>query len=195
GCQCPVPVSAPKASVMSSRAASARERNQRRLEWPYSTSHESRRGRKAVQTRLEAVLAKRLCDPCVVDGSVGVDPIALWIDSKSEDFGQVPTFEQDLLTRTQPCQQVQLHFVQLKQLRIVPTVQGWVRQQQLGGTAFDNGAQQIRRRKVLHRLSRQNHRGVVLPPRLEALLHVGAQRWMLNEPPGLVHHADLQRGR
>src|SRR5262249_24174238 len=70
-----------------------------------------------------AVLAKRLGDPCVVDGSVGVDLTALWIDSKSEDFGQVRTFEQDLRTRDEARQEVQLYFVQLKQLRIVPAVQ------------------------------------------------------------------------
>src|SRR5262249_17377700 len=182
------------ASVTSGQSASARELIQRRIERPYSTSHESRRGREAVQSRLEAVLAKRLCDPCVVDGSVGVDPVALWIHSKSEDFGQVRTFEQDLLTGDEAREQVQLHFVQLKQLRIVPAVQRRIRQEQLRRTALDDRAQKIGGREVLDGLRRQNHGGVALPPCLQAFLHVGSQRRMLNEPPGLVHHTDLQRG-
>ena len=42
--------------------------------------HSSGGRHQAVETRFEAVLAKRLGDPCVVDGRIGVDPIALRID-------------------------------------------------------------------------------------------------------------------
>ena len=101
------------------------------------TSHESRRRHETVQSRLEAILAKRLGDPCVVDGSVGVDPVALWIHSKSEDFGKVRTFEQNLLTRNEARQQIEFHFVQLKQLGVVPAIERWVGQKELGRATLD----------------------------------------------------------
>ena len=113
-------------------------RRDQRHDAAYCTSHESRRGHETVEARLEAVLAKRLGDPCVVDGSVGVDPVALRIHSKSEDFGKVRTFEQDLLPRDEPRQQIELHLVQLKQLGVVPAIERRIRQQQLRRAALDD---------------------------------------------------------
>src|SRR5688572_1552797 len=103
----------------------------------------SRRGRKAVQSRLEAVLAKRLGDPCVVDGSVGVDPVRLLVHNQSEDFGKVRTLEQDLLARDQTRQQVEFHLVELKKFRVVPPIGGWIRQQQFRWAALDDRSKQI----------------------------------------------------
>src|SRR5262245_36153255 len=155
----------------------------------------SRRGCEAVQTRLEAVLAKRLGDPCVVDGSVGVDPVALGVYCQSEDFSQVRTLEQNLLTRDQPSQQVQFHLVQLEQFGVVPAIHRRIRQQQFRWAALDDRAQQIHRRKVVNGLRRQNHGGVVLPPGLQPFLHVRAQRWVLDEAPRLVQYAQLEGSR
>src|SRR6185295_699200 len=122
----------------------------------------------------------------------GVDPVALRIHSKREDFGQVRTLEQDLLPGNQSSQEIELHFVQLKELRIVPAVESRIRQQEFGRTAFDDGAQQVARREVFDCLRGENHGGVALPPRLEAFLDVGAKSRMLDESPGFIHHADLQ---
>ena len=77
----------------------------------------------------------------------------------------------------------------------MPAVESRIRQEQLRRAAFDDRPQQVGRREVLDRLRGQDHRGVPLAPRLEALLHVGAQRRVLDEAPGLVHHAQLERRR
>jgi hypothetical protein len=52
----------------------------------------------------------------------------------------------------------------------------------------------VHRCEVVDRLRREQHRGVSLAPRFQALLHVVAKRRMLDEPPCLVHDAQLERG-
>ena len=132
-------------------------------------------------------------DALVVDGRVRVDPVALRIDRQRQHLRQVRPLEQELLPRHQAGQQVQLHLVQLKQLGVLPAIERRVRQQQLRRAALDDRAEQVGRGEVVDRLRRQEHRGVPLAPGLERLLHVGAQRRVLDEAPRLVHHAQLQR--
>ena len=83
--------------------------------------------------------------------------------------------EQDLLPRHQPGQQVQFHLVQLEQVGVLPPVQRGVREQQLRRATLDDRSQQVSRGEVVDGLRRQKHGGVALPPRLQRLLHVGAQ--------------------
>ena len=61
------------------------------------------------------------------------------------------------------------------------------------GTALDRDAQQFRPLEVLARLRGHQHARVLLPPRLERLGHVGANRGVAQEPPRLVQHEHFER--
>src|SRR3954447_15440254 len=78
----------------------------------------SRRCRKAVESRLKSVLLERRRDSLVVERSVGVDPVALWVDREGENFRDVGSLQQDLLARDQSGQELELHVIQLKQIRV-----------------------------------------------------------------------------
>src|SRR5262249_1854895 len=111
---------------------------------------------------------------------------------QNQDLRQTWPLQQNLPSWHQARQKIQFHLVHLEKVGISRTLQGGVREQQFCRTAFDYGSQQIRRGKVVNRLSCENHRGVPLAPRLQRFLHVAAKGGVLNEPPGFVHHTELQ---
>ena len=59
--------------------------------------------------------------------------------------------------------------------------------------ALDGDAQQLRPLEVLTRLRGHQHARVLLPPRLERLGDVGANRGIAQEPPRLVQHEHFER--
>src|SRR4029450_639557 len=123
----------------------------------------------AGKTSFEAVLTKRLGDPRVVDGSVRIDPVALWVDRQCQHLRQVGTLEQDLLSRHETTQQIQLRFVQLKQIGVVLPIKGRVGQQQLRRATFDHRSQEVDRVEVLDRLRGENHCCVAVPAGLRGV--------------------------
>ena len=115
------------------------------------------------------------------------------IGRQRQHLGEGGPLDEQLTPRHQPGHELEFGLVELEELGILPPVEGGIREQELRRTAFDDGAQQIGGREIVGRLRRQEHRGVALAPRLEGLLDVRAKRLVLDEPPGFVHDAELQR--
>ena len=147
-----------------------------------------------IEAGLEAVLAKRGAHAFVVDRRVGVEPVRTG-DRRSASApwrasGRLSSSWRRGISPASRSSSVSFNW---NRSAYCCAVEGRIRQQQLGRTALDDRPQQIGRREVVDGLRRQEHGGVPLAPRLQRLLHVGAQRLVLNEAPRFVHDAELQR--
>src|SRR4051812_16329978 len=108
-----------------------------------------------IQARLESEFPKSSRDALVVDWGIGVEPVRPWVHVQVQDFRHVRTFEQNLSAPGKAAEQIQFCLVQLKQFSVPGAVERRVRQQELRRTTLDDGAEQVRRRKVFDGLCRE----------------------------------------
>src|SRR5438093_1010735 len=149
-------------------------------------------GGQSIEATLKTKFSKDRRNTFVVDRRVRIEPVRPRIHVQRQHLRQVGSLEQQLPSGNQLPKLIEFDFIQPKQVGVLLAIQGRVRQQQLRRASLNDGAQQVRRREVVHCLRRENHRRVPLSPRFQRLLDVRSQPVVLNETPGFIHHAELQ---
>src|SRR5882762_11829013 len=102
-----------------------------------------------------------------------------------DHFGEVGTFDQDLLPWNEPSDQISLGLIEMKPLGVSRSIHAGIREEHLGRAGLDDYREQVRAVQIIAGLSCQNQGCILLAPGLKCLDDVALYRAVAKEAPGL----------